>query len=162
MDESRRKLFKFLLTLPTVSVLPALAEDAKVQVWGEKTLVAGSSPLEGIGSKRSYLLVAKLLKESYIALYEYLYLEPMDSIAISKSNLRFVELMAELSRSSLVEDFQVVCDECNNTPRSRNAGVINVDVVWTSLGNFSSKHRFTAGLLADGTTGINIQENSVG
>ena len=104
-------LFGALLAAPVLARLP---ETDGMQIWGAKTLAPQGSALEQINAWRIVGIVQRAVGEAYASFIEQCPCN--DAVARQELSLLITNLMDSFQKSRVVYDFNVVCDETNNSP----------------------------------------------
>lgn len=95
-----------------------------IAVFGQRTLQAKASALQSINVRR-LLLVLEKAAASYL---KYSLFEPSDSFTWTQIRLALTEFLQNVKDRRGLYDFQVVCDETNNTPYLIDNNILKVDI----------------------------------
>lgn len=106
------------------SVNPILLQRGRILVFGERTLQRLESKLTAIHSN---ILVHYIVK-NMAALARRFVFDPNDSELITQVKLVMTEFLDKVKNERGMEQYNLVIDETNNTPDSRNRRELNVDL----------------------------------
>jgi len=106
------------------SVNPILLTRGRILVFGERTLQRLESKLTAIHSNHLVYTVVKGLSD----LARRFVFDPNDVELITQVKLVFTEFLDKVKNERGMEAYNLVIDETNNTPDSRNRRELNVDL----------------------------------
>ena len=106
------------------SVNPILKIDNSFYLWGERTLQRAESKLTALHS----VILVNWVVTGLASVGKRFTFDPNDPELLVQIRLSFTEFLDKVRNERGIEDYELVCDERNNPPASRNTRNVIVDL----------------------------------
>jgi phage tail sheath protein FI len=106
------------------SVNPILLRNGQILLWGERTMQVAESKLSVVHSN----VLIHYIVDNMSAIGQRFVFDPNDAELLTQLKLVFTEFLDTIKNERGIEDYNLVIDQTNNTPDSRNRREVNVDL----------------------------------
>ena len=109
------------------SVNPIILDDGQIKLWGERTLQVAESKL----SVNHCVILMNYVVQHLAAIGKNFVFEPNDAELLTRIRLAFKKFLEQVKTERGIEDYNLVIDESNNTPDTRNRRevIVNLAIV---------------------------------